>query len=713
MNEEKMTAGAGRGPCESAPQNAQNAGIQPGSTTQTSCEDCGGVSGQDRGKDPVGSHGQEPDTTSTEISGQEPGITSHETPERISDGAKMPIYAAQATAYMEGKPASAQVAGTSADAVYASAPAAKPESGSALLDVLADAVYGSAPKPKPQFGFAPLDILAAAVFFAVGWLFWEWQFWGWQLWDGWMPFSSLGTALFTVLYAVVVLGYVYAAGRRPARESWFWLAVLLGLGLVYALPYGGGLLGALHYGMLLLVAVYWTLCAAGRLEKGQTSNWLAFDVFSAAFILPWGNFMRLLAALLCGLKQLRARLRAARKNRSGRGGRQIWGVLGGIAAAGVCLCAVLPSLMAADDGFAAVMHTMGSMLNSALFDWDISPEIFLKLFFAVPTAQFLYGLAYGAVRGRRLGWYDQKEVCSMQRGARFAPRATVLTALAALCAVYLLFLSMQAKYLFGAFWGALPEGFSYSEYARQGFFELCRVAAINIVILLCANIFSRQQAGENRYLRLGNIALSVLTLLLLVTAASKMGLYIVVQGLTVKRVLVSVFLVWMAVVFVCIIVRQFRPVQLVRISVLVGAVLFTALCVLPVEDGIVAYNTAFVPDAAAFGIPAAPESAADGEIEIVDTGECAALVWQGRTYVPYGPVENAAMGRRIGGSADGDVKEDYYTCKGYSEQEWIIAMPRSGLMDSPMLYREQSVWDIPEGLESEYAWNQPDAAQGT
>ncbi len=547
---------------------------------------------------------------------------------------------------------------------------------------------------QPKIGFTPLDVLAAAVFFAVGWLFWEWQLWGTA------PFSASGVAWFTVLYTAAVLGYVYAAGRRPPRESWFWLAVVLGLGLVYALPYGGGLLGALQYAMLLLAAVYWTLCAAGRLTKGQTSNWLAFDVFNAAILLPWGNFLRLFAALFAGFRQLCARLHTG-GSRTGRNARQLWGVLGGIAAAGLCLCAVLPLLMTADDGFAAVMRSLGS----ALFEWRISGEWPLKLLFALPTAQFLYGLAYGSVRGRRLGWYEQKEICAMQRGARFAPRATVLTALAALCAVYLLFLLMQAKYLFGAFWGALPQGFSYSGYARQGFFELCRVAAINIVILLCANIFSKQQAGENRGLRLGNLALSVLTLLLLVTAASKMGLYIAAQGLTVKRVLVSVFLVWLAVVFVCILVRQLRPVKLVRIAVFVGAALFTALCVLPVESAIARYNAAYVPDSAELGVPLPEE-----EIHAVEYEEYAALTWQGRLYVPYCPVEKDALGRRIGGSANanGDLQEDYYTYQGYSEREWIIACPRSGLMDAPMLYREQSVWDIPEGLVSEYAWNRPE-----
>ena len=204
------------------------------------------------------------------------------------------------------------------------------------------------------------------------------------------------------------------------------------------------------------------------------------------------------------------------------------------------------------------------------------------------------GLVYGAVRGRRACVYDKKEVCAVQRGLRFAPRSTVLTALFVLCAVYLLFISMQAKYLFGAFWGALPEGFSYSEYARQGFFELCRVAAINIVILLAANVMSRAQAAENCLLRVCNTALSALTLLLLATAAAKMALYIAAYGLTVKRVLASVFLVWMACVFVCVILRQFRTVALVRVAVFLGAVLFALLCVLPVGDGISTYNAARV-----------------------------------------------------------------------------------------------------------------------
>lgn len=450
----------------------------------------------------------------------------------------------------------------------------------------------AAPLAVPQkgtFGFAWADIAFALVFLAVGWLFWELQ-----AFRSFSP-AGLGTAVFCALYAGVVLCYLYLAGKKPTRESWFWLGVMLCLGLSYALPYGGTLLGVLHYLALLLVAQYWVLCAAGRLLKqGKTSNWLLLDLFNAGVILPWGNFMRLPAALWAGAKQLAARRKSVPGGvRKGAGAKRVLAVLGGVLAGLLCLCIVLPPLMQADAGFAALFDGFTrwfSRFVENLFS-SLNVGVFLvKCVLAVPTALFLYGTVYGSVRGRRTCIYQKQEVCGVQRGLRVLPRVTVGTALLVVCAVYVLFIAVQANYLFGAFWGALPQGFSYAGYARQGFFELCRVAAVSIVILLAANVFSRQQIAENQLLRACNSAVSVLTLLLLATAASKMGLYILAYGLTVKRVLASVFLVWLAVVFVFILVRQHKTLPLVPLAVFTGAVLFTLLCVLPVQQGITAYN---------------------------------------------------------------------------------------------------------------------------
>lgn len=460
------------------------------------------------------------------------------------------------------------------------------------ISAVSDAAGPPAWPRKNKIGFTGLDSVFALVFLWIGWMFWELQ-----AFRDWFPFdhAGVGTAIFCVIYTGAVLVYVWIAGVHPAKESWFWLAVVLCLGLAYALPYGGELLGALHYMMLLLAAQYWVLCVTGRLLKqGKTSNWLGFDLLNAAVILPWGNFMRLPVALWAGAKQLlQRRKNATDKVRKKEGRRRIFSVLGGVLAGLLCLCFVLPLLMQADDGFAFLLQGFTQQLShfvkALLRPLDLG-SFLSKCMFAVPTALFLYGTVYGCVRGRRTCIYRKEEICAGQRGIRVLSHITVTTALMVVCAAYVLFIAVQAKYLFGAFWGALPQGFSYAEYARQGFFELCRVAAINICILLAANVFSKNQMQENRLLRICNTAVSVLTLLLLATAASKMGLYILAYGLTVKRVLVSVFLVWLALVFGCIIVRQHKNFALVPLAVFVGSVLFALLCVLPVQQGIMAYN---------------------------------------------------------------------------------------------------------------------------
>ncbi len=68
------------------------------------------------------------------------------------------------------------------------------------------------------------------------------------------------------------------------------------------------------------------------------------------------------------------------------------------------------------------------------------------------------------------------------------------------------------------------------------------------------------------------------------TAASKLGMYIVAYGFTVKRCISSIFLIWLFLVFILVLIYQKKNIPLVRWSVFAGAVFFTLLCVLPVEQ---------------------------------------------------------------------------------------------------------------------------------
>ncbi|MCM1242879.1 MAG: hypothetical protein NC314_08565, partial [Roseburia sp.] len=54
---------------------------------------------------------------------------------------------------------------------------------------------------------------------------------------------------------------------------------------------------------------------------------------------------------------------------------------------------------------------------------------------------------------------------------------------------------------------------------------------------------------------------------------------------------------------------------------------------------------------------------------------------------------------------DDDEDNRVYEYKGYSSDEWIVNSYVSGLMDGSMLYKEINVSNIPDGLESEYEWN--------
>lgn len=72
-----------------------------------------------------------------------------------------------------------------------------------------------------------------------------------------------------------------------------------------------------------------------------------------------------------------------------------------------------------------------------------------------------------------------------------------------------------------------------------------------------------------------------------------MALYIAQYGLTMKRVLPSLFMLWMAIVFVMIIIRQFKKIKLVRPAAFCGAAIYMLICALPLQQLINSYNVAF------------------------------------------------------------------------------------------------------------------------
>ncbi len=416
----------------------------------------------------------------------------------------------------------------------------------------------------------PIDRLFAAVYLLVGYGFI-------YLCSGNNFERNLG--IFTVFYAAVVLTYLWGKEIRPPKESWFWLAVMLAVGIPYAF---WSVLYILQFLALLAVSAYWTLSASGRLLKGgQTSRWVFFDGCNALAVVPFSN-LGCEARIL--FHDFGAGQKEAQKKVSGRAG----SILLGIVIVIPVLVIILPLLSSADAGFQSLMSDLTGNLADYISNHLL--VIFVRVLFAVPVSFYLFGLIFGGIHGRNTDRFQEEKLLETGGQLRKVPDAAICTALLIVCLIYCLFMAIQGRYLFSAFNGMLPEGFTYSEYARRGFFELCQIGVWNLIFTWLAGACSRTDRRGHRGLGFLTVLLSVLTLLLLVTAVSKMGMYISVYGLTVYRILPLIFMLWVGLVFVCILVRQKREFAIVRFCVMAGAVMFCLMCVFPIEYWTDLYN---------------------------------------------------------------------------------------------------------------------------
>lgn len=218
-------------------------------------------------------------------------------------------------------------------------------------------------------------------------------------------------------------------------------------------------------------------------------------------------------------------------------------------------------------------------------------DIIINCILAIPVAAYLFGLVAGCAHNRGCGTFRSEGVRYMLGSVRLLASATVYTVLGLTCCLYLVFIGSQLPYFFSAFLGQRPEGWQvYSEYARSGFFELCQIAAINLSLLALANIFSRRPRLEDRLLKLLNCLLSLLTLLLIATAFSKMAMYIGAYGLSMRRLLPCLFMVFLFIVCCGVIAMQKWQFSIVKLSAFVGTLMLCTLCLLN-PDGLVAgYN---------------------------------------------------------------------------------------------------------------------------
>jgi hypothetical protein len=419
---------------------------------------------------------------------------------------------------------------------------------------------------KGALVFGGVDKALIIGMLVCGFFYWEWV--------AFVYAPALGVSLFALLICVVTLLYFNKRGIRQGRGSLPYLVVLC-LSCAQFAIFDTNDLQFFNLVFTALVYLYWVSASCGTRLSGGLSGYALFDAVNQCLVTPFRNFTAIFSGLNRSFREMK------------RGSDLVNAVLG-ILIFMPLLAIVLMLLSGADDAFASLWDRIRDLFHLPDF-MDYALEFIL----GIPVAAYLYGAVFGNATKRRAETLNSGAISAGLTRMRFVPGMAFSAPLAAFNACYALFFIALGNYFFSAFYGRLPEAVSYAEYARKGFFELCGVAAINLAIIALVYLLVRTGEGARpRGLRLMTGLMSAFTVLLIITAASKMLLYISTYGLTRLRVYTTWFMLILLIAFLLLLLWHFRAFDPIKPLIIVFAVGFMALTWANTDGLIARYNIA-------------------------------------------------------------------------------------------------------------------------
>ena len=317
---------------------------------------------------------------------------------------------------------------------------------------------------------------------------------------------------------------------------------------------------------------YFLYAALGnRIERGF-SNYIYIDFIKILLIFPFGSFGKIFSAL---------------SNKSARKGSMLLLkiLVGGVIAVVPTFLVLL--LLSYDSDFMKLLNDIFSVEKN-----DVSHTV-VSLIFSLPLGMYGFGLYASSERKLLQERMTAERCANTLRGIKILPQLTALVAALPILFLYVVFFISQWKYYVSGFTGVLPDAISYAEYARQGFFELCAVSVINLVMITVAAFFTKQgKNGTSLILKILAPAFCLCTLILISTAVAKLVMYIDSYGLTQKRIYAMWLMALIAILFPVIAVSQFlRKPKAVALCLSAAIVMFAGLCVCDVNAVCAQYNT--------------------------------------------------------------------------------------------------------------------------
>lgn len=423
------------------------------------------------------------------------------------------------------------------------------------------------PKHKTWFWIAAF---AASCFFDF--LFWQ---------------KAFGISFCIWTASLLVFGYVLAwrEGKKPAAASIIVSLLVLGFSFVPAWrvdPFTRMISVMITLGGLLLLSA--------TFSSGNWPFYRMWDYFKNLFLAIGGGLSR---AIMLGSKtNIPPVLDEAQQK---PGGKKVWAILRGLLIALPVVALLALMLTAADPVF-------GDWLTK-VFNLEKLPQYLFRLFYVVLIGCFLVGIYLHAILPNNEEERPDPKKPWMKPFLGWTETGIILGAVDLL---FLAFVFIQVRYLFGGTTNISETGYTYAEYARKGFGELVAVAIVSIGLYLGLNTISkREHTGAKAGFSVLSVLLMANVLVILASSFQRLQLYENAYGFSQLRTYTHFFIYWLAgLIVVTILLEVFRRRGHFALALLVMTLGFGAtLAVINVNGFIAEKNIARALDGQELDVP--------------------------------------------------------------------------------------------------------------
>ncbi len=388
--------------------------------------------------------------------------------------------------------------------------------------------------------------------------------------------SALGTLLTFLLTAAFAVTYLLLSGIRPSPIAWITGSIMLTLSIGFLTNANNTLRAFLSLVLMVVLPIFVHTCC----KK---------DLFVRFSVKPIQRLLN--GVLLLPLSSLLSNLPVYIPQKDGKKSRLLpilgWCAVGLVGA--IIPTVIVGVLLSYDEQFTNLLDRIFSFSSDHLFE-NIG-DIILACILALPLFAILFGNLQGKKKVTEENAAEAQGDDTPSR-LQILPKPLLAAFVTPILLLYVLFFISQWSYYVSAFTHVLPEGLTYAQYAREGFFQLCTVCVFNAILLIGLQGFMRRTPGEKGILRrilAGTI--SLFTLILIATALSKMVLYIGAYGMTQNRILATWMILLLAAIFILSLIHVFCKKFPLAIAILITCVLFALILFLPNIDGMIAnYN---------------------------------------------------------------------------------------------------------------------------